>query len=139
MADDAEAIHAAELKKKRQFRKYAYRGVDLEDLLDKSSEELTQLVHARARRRFQRGLKRRAATLLTKLRKAKTEAPPNEKPAAVKTHLRDMLVIPEMIGSVIGIYNGKLFNTVEIKPEMTGHYLGEFSISYVYFSLFVSR
>lgn len=41
-----------------------------------------------------------------------------------------MVVVPEMIGSVIGIYNGKIFNTVEIKPEMTGHYLGEFSISY---------
>jgi len=40
MADDAEAIHAAELKKKRQFRKYSYRGIDLEDLLDKSSEEV---------------------------------------------------------------------------------------------------
>jgi small subunit ribosomal protein S15e len=95
-----------------------------------SNRQLTQLVHARARRRFQRGLKRRAATLMTKLRKAKTEAPPNEKPATVKTHLRDMIVVPEMIGSVIGIYNGKLFNTVEIKPEMTGHYLAEFSISY---------
>jgi ribosomal protein uS19 len=68
---------------------------------------------------------------MTKLRKAKTEAPPNEKPATVKTHLRDMIVVPEMIGSVIGIYNGKIFNTVEIKPEMTGHYLAEFSISYV--------
>jgi len=67
---------------------------------------------------------------MAKLRKAKTEAPPNEKPATVKTHLRDMVVVPEMIGSVIGIYNGKIFNTVEIKPEMTGHYLGEFSISY---------
>jgi len=42
-----------------------------------------------------------------------------------------MIVLPEMIGSVIGIYNGKIFNNVEIKPEMTGHYLGEFSISYV--------
>ena len=68
---------------------------------------------------------------MAKLRKAKTEAPINEKPATVKTHLRDMIVVPEMIGSVIGIYNGKLFNTVEIKPEMTGHYLAEFSISYV--------
>jgi len=58
------------------------------------------------------------------------EAPPNEKPAVVKTHLRDMIVVPEMIGSQIGIYNGKVFNTVEIKPEMTGHYLGEFSLSY---------
>jgi small subunit ribosomal protein S15e len=67
---------------------------------------------------------------MAKLRKAKTEAPPNEKPATVKTHLCDMVVVPKMIGSVIGIYNGKIFNTVEIKPEMTGHYLGEFSISY---------
>ncbi|GME83772.1 unnamed protein product [Ambrosiozyma monospora] len=41
-----------------------------------------------------------------------------------------MIVVPEMIGSVIGIYNGKVFNTVEIKPEMVGHYLGEFSITY---------
>ncbi len=48
----------------------------------------------------------------------------------VKTHLRNMVVVPEMIGSVIGIYNGKVFNQVEIKPEMVGHYLGEFSITY---------
>lgn len=41
-----------------------------------------------------------------------------------------MIVVPEMIGSVVGIYNGKVFNTVEIKPEMTGHYLAEFSMSY---------
>jgi small subunit ribosomal protein S15e len=68
--------------------------------------------------------------LIKKLRKAKKEAPPNEKPAVVKTHLRDMIIVPEMIGSVVGIYNGKVFNSVEIKPEMTGHYLGEFSCSY---------
>ena len=46
--------------------------------------------------------------LIKKLRKAKKEAPPNEKPAVVKTHLRDMIVVPEMIGSVVGIYNGKV-------------------------------
>lgn len=62
-----------------------------------------ELVHARARRRFQRGLKRKPMTLIKKLRKAKKDAPPNEKPAVVKTHLRDMLVVPEMIGSVIGV------------------------------------
>lgn len=45
--------------------------------------------------------------------------------------LADMVVVPEMIGSVIAIYNGKVFNTVEIKPEMTGHYLAEFSMSYI--------
>ena len=74
----------------------------------RSSNQLAQLVHARARRRFQRGLKRRPMGLIKKLRKAKKEAPPNEKPAVVKTHLRDMIIVPEMIGSVVGIYNGKV-------------------------------
>ncbi|EPZ33737.1 putative 40S ribosomal protein S15 [Rozella allomycis CSF55] len=125
MTDDA-----VEIKKKRTFRKYTYRGVELENLLDLSSEKLMELVNARARRRFQRGLKRKPMGLIKKLRKAKKEAAQDEKPAVVKTHLRDMIVVPEMIGSVIGIYNGKVFNQVEIKPEMVGHYLGEFSITY---------
>lgn len=68
--------------------------------------------------------------LIKKLRAAKKAAVANEKPAVVKTHLRDMIVVPEMIGSQVAVYNGKTFNTVEIKAEMTGHYLGEFSISY---------
>ncbi len=98
-------------------------------LLDLSSDQLRDVVHARARRRFNRGLKRKPMGLIKKLRKAKQEAKPNEKPDLVKTHLRNMIVVPEMIGSVIGIYSGKEFNQVEIKPEMVGHYLGEFSIS----------
>jgi len=68
--------------------------------------------HARARRRFNRGLKRKPMGLIKKLRKSKQEAKPNEKPELVKTHLRDMIVVPEMIGSVIGIYSGKDFNQV---------------------------
>jgi len=68
--------------------------------------------------------------LLKKLRKAKKAAGPLEKPEVVKTHLRDMIILPEMVGSICGVYNGKTFNQVEIKPEMIGHYLGEFSITY---------
>ncbi|OZJ01806.1 40S ribosomal protein S15 [Bifiguratus adelaidae] len=120
----------SEVQKKRTFRKFSYRGVDLDQLLDLSPEQLMDLVHARARRRFQRGLKRKPMGLIKKLRKAKKEAPENEKPATVKTHLRDMIIVPEMIGSVVAVYNGKVFNQVEIKPEMVGHYLAEFSISY---------
>ncbi|KAF9633514.1 putative 40s ribosomal protein s15 protein [Lasiodiplodia theobromae] len=131
MADqEYNAEEAAELKRKRAFRKFSYRGIDLDQLLDLSSEQLRDVVHARARRRFNRGLKRKPMGLIKKLRKAKQEAKPNEKPDLVKTHLRDMIVVPEMIGSVIGIYSGKEFNQVEIKPEMVGHYLAEFSISY---------
>ena len=99
-------------------------------LLDIPSNELLTILHARARRRFNRGLKRRPMGLIKKLRKAKQEAKPNEKPDLVKTHLRDMIIVPEMIGSVVGVYSGKEFNQVEIKPEMVGFYLGEFSISY---------
>ena len=62
-----------------------------------------------------RGLKRKPMGLMKRLRKAKKEAPPMEKPEVVKTHLRDMIIVPEMIGSVIGVYNGKTFNQVEIK------------------------
>jgi len=60
----------------------------------------------------------------------KKDAPAGEKPEPVKTHLRNMIIVPEMIGSIVGVYNGKTFNQVEIKPEMIGHYLAEFSISY---------
>ncbi|KAJ3386161.1 ribosomal protein S15 [Lobulomyces angularis] len=121
---------AQELKKKRTFRKFTFRGIELSQLLDLSNEQLMDLVHARARRRFQRGLKRKPMGLIKKLRKARKETPSGEKPDTVKTHLRDMIIVPEMIGSVCGVYNGKTFITVEIKPEMVGHYLGEFSITY---------
>merc|ERR1712198_626983 len=109
MADDEQK--AAELKKRRTFRKFTYRGVDLDQLLDMSNEQLMELFPCRIRRK-------------------KRECPANEKPDVVKTHLRNMVIVPEMTGSIVGVYNGKTFNQVEIKPEMIGHYLGEFSISY---------
>ncbi|KAH0511008.1 40S ribosomal protein S15 [Microtus ochrogaster] len=115
-----------EQKKKRTFRKFTYSGVDLDQLMDMSYEQLMQLYK---RRHLNRGLQRKQHWLLKRLRKTKKEAPPTEKPK-VKTHLRDMIILPEMVGSIVGVYNGKIFNQVEIKPEMIGHYLGEFSITY---------
>merc|ERR1712215_622593 len=105
MADEAAA---AELRKKRTFRKFTYRGVDLDQLLDMSNEQLVELFPARQRRRFRRGLKRKHMALLKRLRKAKKECPALEKPAVIKTHLRNMIIVPEMIS----------------------HYLAEFSITY---------
>ena len=131
--DDAPAWQdedAAALKKKRTFRKFTFRGVDLDALLDLTSEQLMELVHARARRRFSRGLKKKGMSLVKKLRKAKKDCGPYDKPDTVKTHLRNMIIVPEMIGSVVGVHNGKVFTSVEVKADMVGHYLGEFSISY---------
>ena len=109
----------AEAPKRRTFRKFTFRGVDLEKLMDLDSTQIMDLMHSRVRRRFARGLKRKPLGLIKRLRKEKTKVNPGEKPETVKTHLRDMIIVPEMIGSQIGIYNGKVFNTVEIK--VCGH------------------
>ena len=104
---------AAELRKKRTFRKFTYRGVDLDQLLDMNNEQLVELFPCRQRRCFQRGLKCKHMALLKRLCRVKKECPALEKPAVVKTHLRDMIIIPEMVGSMVGVYNGKTFNQVE--------------------------
>ena len=119
-----------QLKKERTFYKFTYRGMELEELLTVPGEKFAAMLHARARRRFQRGLKRKPMALMKKLRKAKKETKVGEKPETIKTHLRDMIVMPEMVGCMVGVYNGKQFNAVEIKGEMIGHYLGEFSLTY---------
>ncbi|GAU14893.1 hypothetical protein TSUD_46860 [Trifolium subterraneum] len=124
------AAAATGIQKKRTFKKFSYRGVDLDALLDMPTAEFVNLFPARPRRSFHRGLARKPMSLIKRLRKVKIEAPAGEKPEAVRTHLRNMIIVPEMIGSIIGVYNGKTFNQVEIKPEMIGHYLAEFSISY---------
>merc|ERR1712012_775772 len=116
----------AEQPKKRTFKKYSYRGVDLDKLLDLSNQDLMDLFRARQRRKFSRGIKRQPITLLKKLRKAKRETAYGEKPEPVKTHLRNMVIVPEMIGSVVAVYQGKQFINVEVKPEMVGHYLANF-------------
>ena len=124
-------IAVAALRKKRQFRKFTFRGLELEKILDLNQEELLEVVHARARRRMLRGMKKkRHVGLLNKLKKAKKAAGALDKPAPVKTHLRNMVIVPDMIGSQVAIYNGKVFNLVLITADMLGSYLGEYSITY---------
>lgn len=122
----------SEVKKRdRVFKKFSFRGIDLDTLLGLSKKDLMGMLVARQRRRLStRGLQPKTQTLINKLRAAKKAAPAGEKPAIVKTHLRNMVILPEMIGSVLAVYNGKVYNIVEIKPDMVGYYLGEFSITY---------
>ena len=63
---------------------------------------------SRVRRRLSRPLKRKHKALVKKLKKTKKEAGPLEKPAIIKTHLRDLVITPELIGSIVAIYNGKV-------------------------------
>ncbi|MEM0350820.1 MAG: 30S ribosomal protein S19, partial [Archaeoglobaceae archaeon] len=78
-----------------------------------------KLLPARERRKLKRGLTEREKNLLEKLKKKNS----------VRTHVRDMLILPEMVGKTIFVHNGKDFVKVEIKPEMLGHRLGEFAMT----------
>nr|ABY84152.1 ribosomal protein S15 (predicted) [Callithrix jacchus] len=97
--------------------------MDLDQLLNASYEHSTQLHSVPQRPQLNLGLRRKQHLLLKRLRK---EVSPVEKPEVVKTHLWDMIISPEMVG----VYNRKTFNQVEIKLGMISHYLGEFSITY---------
>lgn len=117
-------------QRRKSLKKFSYRGVDLEELTKMSIEEFAPLLHARGRRKFKSGVSLKQQRFMEKLAKVKAATGPHDKPAPVKTHLRNVMIIPEMLGSVVAVYNGKVFNVVELRPEMLGRYLGEFSITY---------
>lgn len=94
-----------------------YRGHELEELQDMSHDELADIVDSRARRKLKRGLREEEEKLLDRI----------EENGRARTHLRGMIVLPEMVGSTVEIYNGQGFTPVEIAEEMIGHYFGEFA------------
>jgi small subunit ribosomal protein S15e len=88
------------------------------------------MLKARQRRRLRRKLDPKYGRFLKKIMEAKKKCPAGEKPKPVKTHLRDCIVLPQMVQGMINIHTGNKFNSVEVKPEMIGYYLGEFSMTY---------
>lgn len=109
-------------------KEFTYRGYTLENLQNMSMDEFIALLPSRQRRSLRRGLTPEQRILLERIREAKESAEEGAK-VTVKTHVRDMLILPEMVGVTILVHNGKEFLPVEIKPEMIGHYLGEFAIT----------
>jgi small subunit ribosomal protein S19 len=109
-------------------REFTYRGHNLGQLQNLSMDEFINLLPSRQRRSLHHGFAPEHRILLEKIRKAK-ESLRQGKPVKVKTHLRDMIILPEMVAVPVAVHNGKEFVTVEIKPEMIGHYLGEFAIT----------
>ena len=91
-------------------------------------DQFIQLLPSRQRRSLKRGLTPQQRRLLEKIREAKRRIERGEK-IVIRTHCRDMIILPEMVGLTIHVYNGKEFIPVTITPEMIGHYLGEFSIT----------
>ena len=119
-----------DLSKKQVFKKYTYRGNDIGKLLNMNMDELSQQLRSRQRRRLRRKMGAKYGRFIKKLIDVKNETAPGEKPAPVKTHLRNCIVLPSMVQSVINVHNGKGYNSIEVKPEMIGYYLGEFAMTY---------
>ena len=90
-------------------------------LKDLSLEEFSKLIPSNERRQLKRGFTDRQKKLLGQIKKYPDKFH--------KTHERDMVIIPEMIDAKLGVYNGKEFLHVTIKPEMIGHRLGEFALT----------
>jgi small subunit ribosomal protein S19 len=105
--------------RKKEFR---FQGKTLEELQKLSLEELLPLLPARSRRTLKRGLSKDENKLLEDVKKGKTGD-------IIRTHCRNMIILPEFIGFNLMIHNGKEFERINIQPQMIGHYLGEFALT----------
>jgi small subunit ribosomal protein S19 len=109
----------AEVRRKREF---TLRGKTLEELQTLSLPELGKLLNARARRSLKRGFTDEQRSFLEKIL-----VQPKDQP--LKTHVRDALVLPQHVGHRVAVHTGKEFKEVEVRPEMIGHYYGEFALT----------
>ncbi len=108
----------------RRKGEFSYRGYTLEQLRAMDLEALAEVLPSRARRKLARGLSAEERRLLDKV-----QGNGEGGSAALKTHLRRMVVLPAMVGKEIQIHDGKAFQKVAILPEMIGHYLGELALT----------
>lgn len=103
-----------------------YRGVPLSELVKLNMDSLIELLPSRRRRTLKRGLPSRQKKLLVNLRAAR-KSQRKGKEVVVRTHCRDMVILPEMVDLTIAVHNGKEFQRIKILPQMIGHVLGEFA------------
>ncbi|MDA4126425.1 MAG: 30S ribosomal protein S19 [Thaumarchaeota archaeon] len=106
-------------------KEFRYRGKSMEELNSMSTEALLELMSSRARRSLNRGVSDEKRKLLEDARKIKE----GKSEGQIKTHARDMIVLPTMVGLTIAVHSGREFVPLEVKPEMIGRYLGEYVIT----------
>jgi len=100
-------------------KEFKYKGKSLEELQAMSNSELADILPASKRRKIKRGFTSEEKKFAEKI-KFKNN---------VKTHLRDMIILPYMVNKTIKVHNGKEYKQVIVQPEMIGHCLGEFSLT----------
>ncbi|MBI2452580.1 ribosomal protein S19 family protein [Candidatus Pacearchaeota archaeon] len=113
-----EEKHDEEVRKKEIF----YRGKNLQHLKTLDAREIAKYLDSRTRRSIMRNFDK----IENFTRRAEKKIAKNKK---IRTHLRDIIIVPKLAGMTIGIYNGKNFYDVAITAEMIGHRLGEFALT----------
>lgn len=101
-------------------KEFLYRGKTITDLNKLSLEQFALLLNARERRKIKRGLTEQEKKLLKDIKEGGKN---------IKTHCRDMIIIPEMVGKTVKVHNGKEWVEVRLEPELLGHRLGEFALT----------
>lgn len=101
--------------------KFEMRGKGLEEIKEMSTEEFMKIITSRERRALKRGFNEDQKSLIKSIK--------NNPKGFHRTKSREMVIIPQMLGAKLGIYNGKEYMTVEIRQEMLGHRLGEFALT----------
>jgi small subunit ribosomal protein S19 len=103
-------------------KEFLYRGKSLEELKQLSIREFAKFLKSRERRSLLRQFNNIEKFLLRIEKKKKAGK-------HIRTHARDLIVVPAMVGLIIAVHNGKEFLPVQIKSEMIGHRLGEFALT----------
>ncbi len=103
-------------------KEFTYHGLSKEELTNMTNEKLFKLFTARARRSFTRGINDDKRKLMEEMKDKNNKNP-------IKTHLRDVIILPYMIGKTVQVFSGKEFVPIIITVQMVGHYLGEYVIT----------
>ena len=115
-----------------EIKKFKFMGLSFEELQALSMDEFLKLLPSRKRRSLTRPSywtpkrKKLREDLLKQVRDIKDG---KKRIKTVKTHLRDMVILPEMVYAKVGVHNGKDFVEFFIRPDMIGHIFGEFALS----------
>src|SRR3989344_2524014 len=107
------------------MQEFRYKGKTLDELKSMDLKEFISLIPSRERRSLKRGFTEQQKILLKKI--DLTLAGKYKKP--IKTHCRDMIIIPKMVGLTIYVYKGNSFEPIKIEPESIGFRMGYFILT----------
>ena len=106
-------------------KEFNYKGKTNEELRSISNDELFTILNSRQRRSLKRGLSDNKKKLIEEIKLAAQGKSKNQ----IKTHQRDIIILPYMIGVTVNVYSGKEFTPVTFSAEMIGQYIGEYVIT----------